>query len=42
MEPFLVTLQPGAGSGADPVVHLGEEFVFLGSEIGSPAKRVIR
>lgn len=28
MEPFLVTLQPGAGSGADPVVHLGEEFVF--------------
>ena len=23
MEPFLVTLQPGAGSGADPVVHLG-------------------
>ena len=28
MEPFLVTLQPGAGTGADPVVHLGEEFVF--------------
>ena len=28
MEPFLVTLQPRAGSGADPVVHLGEEFVF--------------
>ena len=24
MEPFLVTLQPGAGTGADPVVHLGE------------------
>ena len=28
MEPFLVTLQPGAGAGADPVIHLGEEFVF--------------
>jgi transcriptional regulator with XRE-family HTH domain len=28
MEPFLATLQPGAGTGADPVVHLGEEFVF--------------
>jgi transcriptional regulator with XRE-family HTH domain len=28
MEPFLATLQPGAGSGAEPVVHLGEEFVF--------------
>ena len=28
MEPFLVTLQPGAGTGAEPVVHLGEEFVF--------------
>jgi transcriptional regulator with XRE-family HTH domain len=28
MEPFLVTLQPGAGTEADPVVHLGEEFVF--------------
>lgn len=28
MEPFLVTLQPGVGTGADPVVHLGEEFVF--------------
>lgn len=28
MEPFLVTLQPGAGTGAKPVVHLGEEFVF--------------
>jgi transcriptional regulator with XRE-family HTH domain len=28
IEPFLVTLQPGAGSGADPVAHLGEEFVF--------------
>jgi transcriptional regulator with XRE-family HTH domain len=28
MEPFLVTLQPGAGTGADPISHLGEEFVF--------------
>jgi len=28
MEPFLATLQPGAGTQADPVVHLGEEFVF--------------
>lgn len=28
MEPFLATLQPGAGTGAEPVVHLGEEFVF--------------
>ena len=28
MEPFLVTLLPGVGRGADPVVHLGEEFVF--------------
>jgi quercetin dioxygenase-like cupin family protein len=28
MEPFLVTLQPGAGTGAEPVIHMGEEFVF--------------
>jgi transcriptional regulator with XRE-family HTH domain len=28
MEPFLVTLRPGAGTQADSVVHLGEEFVF--------------
>ena len=28
MEPFLVTLQPGAGTDAEPVAHLGEEFVF--------------
>ncbi len=28
MEPFLATLQPGVGSGAEPVVHLGDEFVF--------------
>jgi transcriptional regulator with XRE-family HTH domain len=29
MEPFLVTLQPGAGIEGEAVVHLGEEFVFL-------------
>lgn len=28
MEPFLATLQPGAGTEADPVIHLGQEFVF--------------
>jgi transcriptional regulator with XRE-family HTH domain len=28
MEPLLVILQPGAGSGDDPIVHLGHEFVF--------------
>jgi len=28
MEPFLVTMEPGAGAGAQPVVHLGEEFAF--------------
>jgi len=28
MEPLLVTLPPGAGSGDDPIVHLGHEFVF--------------
>lgn len=28
MEPFLATLQPGAGTGAEPVVHQGEEFVL--------------
>ena len=28
MEAFLVTLQPGAGTGAEPVIHMGEEFVF--------------
>jgi quercetin dioxygenase-like cupin family protein len=28
MEPLLVTLQPGAGSGDEPIVHLGHEFVF--------------
>jgi len=25
---FLVTLEPGAGAGAKPVVHLGEEWVY--------------
>jgi len=28
MEPLLVTLQPGAGSGDEPIVHVGHEFVF--------------
>ncbi len=28
MEPLLVTLQPGADSGGEPMVHLGHEFVF--------------
>ena len=28
MEPLLVSLQPGAGSGDEPIVHLGHEFVF--------------
>lgn len=28
MEPLLVTLKPGAGSGDEPIVHLGHEFVF--------------
>lgn len=28
MEPYLATLQPGAGTGAEPVVHLGEGFVL--------------
>jgi transcriptional regulator with XRE-family HTH domain len=27
-QPFLVTLQPGADSGPDPIVHTGLEFVF--------------
>jgi transcriptional regulator with XRE-family HTH domain len=26
--PFLVTLEPGADSGPDPIVHTGREFVF--------------
>jgi transcriptional regulator with XRE-family HTH domain len=26
--PLLVTLEPGAGSGPDPIIHTGQEFVF--------------
>jgi transcriptional regulator with XRE-family HTH domain len=28
MEPFLITLEPGAESGQQPVMHSGEEFVY--------------
>ena len=28
VEPFVVTLEPGAGSGGDLIVHTGYEFVF--------------
>jgi len=28
LEPFLVTLEPGTGNIKEPVVHLGEEFVY--------------
>jgi transcriptional regulator with XRE-family HTH domain len=28
VEPFLVTLEPNTGSGANPIVHTGHEFVF--------------
>ena len=28
IEPFLVTLEPTAGAGTEPVAHLGDEFVF--------------
>jgi transcriptional regulator with XRE-family HTH domain len=28
VEPFLVTLEPNAGSGANPIVHTGHEFVY--------------
>lgn len=28
LEPFFVTLAPGAGSGRQPVIHLGHEFVY--------------
>jgi quercetin dioxygenase-like cupin family protein len=28
MEPLLVVLPPGTGSGDEPIVHLGHEFVF--------------
>jgi transcriptional regulator with XRE-family HTH domain len=28
MEPLLLTLEPGAGSGTDSIVHVGHEFVY--------------
>lgn len=28
VEPFVVTLEPGAGSGPHPIVHTGEEFLY--------------
>lgn len=28
IEPLLLTLDPGAGSGPDPIVHTGQEFVY--------------
>jgi transcriptional regulator with XRE-family HTH domain len=28
VEPFLVTLEPNAGSGTNPIVHTGHEFVY--------------
>lgn len=28
IEPFLVTLEPGAGSGSEPITHSGQEMVF--------------
>ncbi len=28
IEPFLVTLEPGAGSGGEPITHSGQEFVL--------------
>ncbi len=28
LEPFVVTLEPGTDSGADPIVHTGHEMVF--------------
>lgn len=28
LEPLLLTLDPGAGSGPEPIVHTGQEFVF--------------
>lgn len=27
LEPFLVTVEPGAGNGDEPIVHSGEEFI---------------
>ncbi len=29
IEPFLVTLKPGAGSGTEPITHGGQEFVLV-------------
>jgi transcriptional regulator with XRE-family HTH domain len=28
LEPFLVAMEPGAGSAVNPITHLGEEFVY--------------
>ena len=28
LEPFIVTLEPGAGSGSEPITHDGQELVF--------------
>ncbi|MCL4488222.1 MAG: cupin domain-containing protein [Chloroflexi bacterium] len=28
IEPFVVTIKPSAGSGAQPIVHTGQEFVY--------------
>lgn len=28
VEPFLVTIAPGATSGAEPITHMGQEFIF--------------
>jgi transcriptional regulator with XRE-family HTH domain len=28
LEPFLVTIEPGAGSAVNPITHSGEEFVY--------------
>jgi mannose-6-phosphate isomerase-like protein (cupin superfamily) len=28
LEPLLLTLDPGAGSGSEPIVHAGQEFVY--------------
>jgi len=34
IEPFLVTLEPGAGSGSEPITHGGQELVFgLGGRV---------
>ncbi|NTU79471.1 MAG: cupin domain-containing protein [Chloroflexales bacterium] len=28
LEPLLLTLDPGAGSGSEPIIHAGQEFVY--------------